>query len=360
MISMRHVPARSIDILVVDDSAVVRQSLKIIIESEPAFRVLVAADPYEAVAVMSKTKPKVIVLDVDMPRMDGLSFLRKLMSQHPLPVLLVTDHPGRGVEALELGALEVIAKPDWREPDSLMEWGSHLRGSIRLAVNRLESKPRIEAEPRHDADAVLAKRPYQSAGAPNQSIIAIGASTGGVEAISRLLSLMPRDSPGTVIVQHMRHGFMTTFADRLGSNPKIAMTVREARHGETIQPGVALVVPEGKHGVVRRSPGNYWIELMDGPPVCRFRPSVEILFRSVAQTAGPRGAGVILTGMLDDGAGGLLEMFEAGSFTIAQDEHTSLVFGMNKEAIRRGAVKQVLALDRIAGALAGWAQGSHT
>lgn len=357
MSSMRHPAPKSIDVLVIDDSAVVRQSLKSIIETEPAYRVLVAADPFEAAAVMLKTKPRALILDVDMPRMDGLTFLRKLMRQHVLPVLLVTDHPARGVEALELGALEVIAKPDWRDPNSLRNWSEHLRESLRLAVNRVEVRAKIEAEPRHDADAVLVKRPYQASGAPNQPIIAIGASTGGVEAISRVLSLMPRDSPGTVIVQHMRHGFMSAFTDRLGSNPKISMNVREARNGELIQAGVALVIPEGLHGVVRRAGGNYRIDLVDGPPVCRFRPSVEILFRSVAQAAGPKAAGVILTGMLDDGAGGLLEMHEAGSFTIAQDEHTSLVFGMNKEAIRRGAAKHVLALDRIAGSLAAWAQG---
>ena len=363
MSTMKYTPPRSIDILVVDDSAIVRQSLKEIIEKEPAFRVLIAADPYEAVAVMSKTKPKVIILDVDMPRMDGLTFLRKLMRQHPLPVLLVTDHPARGVAALEFGALEVIAKPDWHHPSVLDGWGLRLRDSLSLAVNRSETRvheeARLESEPRFPADAVLLRRPYQPQGAPSQPIIALGASTGGVQAILRVLTLLPRETPGMVIVQHMRDGFMTAFADRLGSDSKIAMRVREAKHGEHILAGHVLVVPEGKHGIVRRTPHQYYIELVEGPLVSRFRPSVDVLFRSVAQAAGPRAAGVILTGMLDDGAAGLLEMREAGSWTIAQNEQTSQVFGMNKEAIRRGAARQVLALDRIAGALATWAQGIH-
>jgi two-component system chemotaxis response regulator CheB len=360
--TMKNSLPRSIDILVVDDSAVVRQSLKEIIEKEPAFRVLVAADPYEAVTVMSKVKPKAIVLDVDMPRMDGLTFLRKLMRQHPLPVLLVTDHPARGVAALEFGALEVIAKPDWHHVGDLDAWGLRLRDSLSLAINRGETRlpeeARIEAEPRLQADVVLPRRPYQPQGAPSQQIIALGASTGGVQAILRVLTLLPRETPGIVIVQHMRDGFMTAFAERLGNDTKIAMSVREAKHGQQVVSGQVLIVPEGKHGVVRRSPNQYYIELIDGPLVSRFRPSVDVLFRSVAQAAGPNAAGVILTGMLDDGAAGLLEMREAGAWTIAQDEHSSQVFGMNKEAIRRGAVRKILALDRIPAELATWARTS--
>ena len=353
-------PPRSIDILVVDDSAVVRQALKETIEAEPAFRVLIAADPFEAVAVMSRTKPRAIVLDVDMPRMDGLTFLRKLMRQHPLPVLLVTDHPARGVEALAMGALEVIAKPDWRDPSGLATWADRLRASLRFAIERGDGRataePPIVAEPKHSADAVIARRDYQPRGAPPVPFIAVGASTGGVQAVTRLLELMPNESPGVVIVQHMRDGFTPFFADQLARNLKVAIEVRLATHGEIIRDGVALVVPEGRHGVVRRASVHYWLELVEGPPVCRHRPSVDVLFRSVAIAAGPWAAGVILTGMLDDGAQGLLELRESGGHTIAQDEATSLVFGMPKEAIRRGAAKQVLALDRIAGALATWTQ----
>jgi two-component system, chemotaxis family, protein-glutamate methylesterase/glutaminase len=355
---------RSIDILVVDDSAVVRQSLREIIEADPAFRVLIAADPYEAVAVMGKTAPRAIVLDVDMPRMDGLTFLRKLMSQHPLPVVLVTDHPARGVLALELGALEVITKPEWQDAGGLATWAEGLRESLRAAVGRNDRRtPELDrpitAQPRHGADAVLARRPYQTQGTPTQPIIAIGASTGGVQALALLLSRFPKELPGIVIVQHMPGGFTTAFAERLDRDPGIALDVREAKSGDQLRPGLALVIPGHFHGVVRRAPTHFWIELVDGPPVCRHKPSVEVLFRSTAQSAGPRGCGVILTGMGDDGAGGLLEMREAGGWTIAQDEATSVVFGMPKEAIRRGAARQVLALDRIPGGLLSWAHGTH-
>ena len=353
---------RSIDILVVDDSAVVRQALREIIQAHASFRVLLAADPYEAVAVMGKTVPKAIVLDVDMPRMDGLTFLRKLMRQHPLPVILVTDHPARGVAALELGALEVIAKPDWRDPNGLATWAEALRESLRLAVGRHEPKTtemdmRIVAEPRHGADAVLARRPYHPHGTALPPIIAIGASTGGVQSLARLLGQLPREVPGIVIVQHMPSGFTAAFAERLDRDPGIALDVREAKSGDPLRPGLALVVPGHLHGLVRRAPAHFWIELVDGPPVCRHRPSVEVLFRSVAQSAGPRACGVILTGMGDDGAGGLVELKDAGGMTFAQDESTSVVFGMPKEAIRRGAARQVLSLDRIPGALVAWAQG---
>ena len=323
MSMVKNTLARSIDILVVDDSAVVRQSLKEIIEKENAFRVQVAADPYEAVAVMSKTAPKAMVLDIDMPRMDGLTFLKKLMRQHPLPVLLVTDHPGRGVAALELGALEVIAKPDWHNPDGLQSWAENLRDRLRLAVHKgdiryLEESSRILAQPRHEADVVLARRRYQPHSTPTPPLIVVGASTGGVQALTQFLSLFPKDSPGLVIVQHMPAGFTTAFADRLNGDTNIPIEVREAKYGETIRQGLCYVIPGGQHGLIRRATNNFWIELVDGPPVCRHKPSVEVLFRSTAQAAGPKAAGVLLTGMGDDGAGGLLEMHEAGAFTIAQ------------------------------------------
>jgi len=356
----QHRAPRSIDVLVVDDSAVVRQALKETIEADPAFRVLIAADPFEAVAVMSRTTPRVIVLDIDMPKMDGLTFLRKLMRQHPLPVLLVTDHPARGVEALAMGALEVIAKPDWLEPEGLTAWAERLRASLRFAVERGDppaaTEPFQNAEPKHSADVILPRRTYQPRGAPPKSIIAVGASTGGVVAVPRLLELLPPNMPGILIVQHMRDGFTPSFADLLARNARIASQIRLAEHGDIIRDGVVLIAPDRHHALIRRASAHYWVELVEGPLVCRHRPSVDVLFRSAAQTAGPRAAGVILTGMLDDGAEGLLEMREAGGHTIAQDETSCQVFGMPKEAIRRGAAKQVLALDRIAGALVTWAQ----
>ena len=346
---------KPVDILVVDDSALVRQALRAIIEHDEGFRVLLAGDPFEAVEVMARSAPAAIVLDVDMPRMDGLTFLKKLMRQHPLPVIFCTDHPERGLTGLELGAVEVIAKPDWSQADDLSAWGMKLRESLRIALGGLargESRP--TTAPRHDADVVLPRRPYSARGAPTERFIAIGASTGGVQAIARLLADFPRETPGIVIVQHMPGGFTAAFAERLDRDPKIAMDVVEAGPNHPIRAGVALIVPGRSHGLVRRVGAGFRVELADGPPVSRHRPSVDVLFRSTAQAAGPRAAGVILTGMLDDGAQGLLEMHDAGSLTIAQDEASSTVFGMPREAIRRGAARHVLPLDRIAAAVLKW------
>jgi two-component system chemotaxis response regulator CheB len=303
------------------------------------------------------------VLDVNMPRMDGLTFLRKLMRQHPLPVLLCTDHPQKALEGLELGALEVIPKPRWDEPAEFGGWGDRLRESLHLAIATRGGKepapvlsdpaarPAPAVPSRQTADAILPplKLPLRGLPPDRDRIIVVGVSTGGVQAIGRLLAGFPADAPGLVVVQHMPAGFTTALAERLDRDPTIAMEVAEARHGEPIQRGRALVIPGGnRHAVIRRIGRVYRVELVEGPPVSRFRPSVDVLFRSTAQAAGDRAVGVILTGMLDDGARGLLEMFEAGSWTIAQDRATSTVFGMNAEAIRLGAARQVLPLDRIA------------
>jgi len=357
-----------IDVLVVDDSAVVRQRLKAIIESDSRFRVVLAADPYEAVAVLSKSVPGLILLDVEMPRMDGLTFLRKLMRQHPLPVVLCTDQAERAVTALEMGAIEVIAKPDWRDAGRLNAWSHNLLESLRSAARAGHLPIREErgagTDPRHSADAVLPKVPYHprpGAGSLNHDrIVVIGVSTGGVQAIQHLLADFPADAPGIVIVQHMPSDFTGAFADRLNHDPKIALDVAEARPNEPIRPGRVLIVPGDQHGLVRRTGVGWRIELVDGPPVCRHRPSVEVLFRSTAQAAGPQAAGVIMTGMGDDGAGGLLEMREAGSLTIAQNEATCIVFGMPREAIRRGAARLVTPLDRIAAAVMAWHSGLDT
>lgn len=353
------VPAEPKAILVVDDSAVVRQALRSILERDGRYTVLQAGDPYEAVAVLSRQVPAAIVLDVDMPRMDGLTFLKKLMRQHPLPVVLCTDHPDRGLAGLELGARSIIAKPDWRDANTLPAWGEKLLGAIREAIAPGLDPPSSTLEPRQTADVILARRPYVAAGAPSDRIVAIGASTGGVQAIARLLTGFPRESPGIVIVQHMREDFTNAFAKRLNTDTKIPLEIVEATSNQAVLPGRVLIVPGHTHGLIRRAGSGYRLELVDGPPVNRHRPSVDVLFRSAAQSAGPRAAGVILTGMLDDGAAGLLEMFEAGSFTIAQDEATSVVFGMPREAIRRGAARRVLPLDRIAGAVKEWSNGAR-
>jgi two-component system chemotaxis response regulator CheB len=358
-------PPAPLEILVVDDSAVVRQRLKAIIESDPGFRVVLAADPYEAVAMLGRSVPGVIVLDVEMPRMDGLTFLRKLMRQHPLPVVLCTAQAERAVTALEMGALEVIAKPDWNNADRLSEWSLNLLESIRNAAQagRLpfrDSRPLGPTDPRHSADVILPRHPYSPRAGPSERIIVVGVSTGGVQALQQLLAAFPATMPGIVMVQHMPAVFATAFANRLRNDPKILVDVVEARHHEPVRPGRALLIPGDVHGIVRRAATGYRVELVEGPPVCRHRPSVEVLFRSVAQAAGPFGAGAILTGMGDDGAGGLLEMREAGALTIAQNEATCIVFGMPREAIRRGAAKLVVPLDAIASNIQAWVASSDS
>jgi two-component system chemotaxis response regulator CheB len=356
--------APTIDVMVVDDSAVVRQRLKAVIESDPRFHVVLAADPYEAVARLSKSVPGVIVLDVEMPRMDGLTFLRKLMRQHPMPVVLCTDQAERAVTALEMGALEVIAKPDWRDPARMASWSHNMLESIRNAARAgrlpLRDDKASATDPRHSADAILPRLPYVPRSGVTERVVAVGVSTGGVQAVQRLLSEFPADAPGIVIVQHMPPDFTAAFAARLNNDPKIAVEVVEAKHHDPVRSGRALVIPGDIHGLIRRTGAGFRVELVDGPPVCRHRPSVEVLFRSAAQAAGPHAAGVIMTGMGDDGAGGLLEMREAGALTLAQNEATCVVFGMPREAIRRGAAKFVTPLDRIAASVMGWVAGTDT
>jgi two-component system chemotaxis response regulator CheB len=355
----RSAEAEPLEVLVVDDSALVRQRLKSIIESDPQFRVVLAADPYEAVEMLKKSVPALIVLDVEMPRMDGLTFLRKLMRQHPIPVVLCTAQAERAVTALEMGAIEVIAKPDWGNASRLSDWSQTLLESIRNAARagRLsyrDDRPSSTTDPRHTADAVLPKLAYSPRAGTNERLVVCGVSTGGVQALQQLLAGFPSTTPGIVIVQHMPPTFTTEFAKRLHNDPRIEIEVAEARQHEPLRAGRAVLIPGDIHGVVRRSGTGYRVELVEGPPVCRHRPSVEVLFRSAAQAAGPHAAGVIMTGMGDDGACALLEMREAGALTIAQNEATCIVFGMPREAIRRGAAKFVLPLDSIAPTIMAW------
>ena len=348
-----------LEVLVVDDSALVRQRLKSIIEADGQFRVVLAADPYEAVAMLSKSVPGVIVLDVEMPRMDGLTFLRKLMRQHPMPVVLCTTQAERAVTALEMGAIEVIAKPDWNNANRLSDWSQNLLESIRNAARagRLpfrDDRPASTTDPRHTADAVLPKVAFVPRAGIGERIVVGGVSTGGVQALQQLLAGFPPHAPGLVIVQHMPPTFTTEFAKRLHNDSRIEIEVGEARQHEPVRPGRALIIPGDIHGLVRRTGTGYRVELVEAPPVCRHRPSVEVLFRSAAQAAGPLAAGIIMTGMGDDGAGGLLEMREAGALTIAQNEATCVVFGMPREAIRRGAAKVVTPLDSIAATIMAW------
>nr|WP_206108069.1 chemotaxis-specific protein-glutamate methyltransferase CheB [Paludisphaera soli] len=350
----------AIEVMVVDDSAVIRQRLKAIIESDHRFRVTLAADPYEAVGMLSRSVPGVIVLDVEMPRMDGLTFLRKLMKQHPMPVVLCTSVAERAVTALEMGAIEVIAKPNWLDASRLPEWSANLLESIRNAARAGKLPLREEratgpADSRHSADVVLPYVPYTPRGTTSDPLVVVGVSTGGVQAIQALLAGFPANAPGLVVVQHMPADFTGAFAERLNNDARIKLEVVEARHHEPVRPGRALIIPGGAaHGAVKRHGSGYRVELLEGPPVCLHRPSVEVLFRSAAQAAGPAAAGVIMTGMGDDGAGGLLEMREAGALTIAQNEASCIVFGMPREAIRRGAAKYVVPLDSIASTVLAW------
>jgi two-component system, chemotaxis family, protein-glutamate methylesterase/glutaminase len=297
--------------------------------------------------------------------MDGLTFLRKLMRQHPLPVVLCTSQAERAVTALEMGAIEVIAKPDWNNASRLPEWSQNLLESIRSAARagRLpfrEDRPAPSTDPRHSADVILPRAAYSPRTGSSERIVVVGVSTGGVQALQQLLAGFPANSPGIVIVQHMPPDFTSAFADRLHNDPRIEMEVALARHHEPIRAGRALVIPGPFHGLVRRSGTGNRIELIEGPPVCRHRPSVEVLFRSAAQAAGPFAAGVIMTGMGDDGAGGLLEMREAGSLTIAQNEATCIVFGMPREAIRRGAAKLITPLESIAATVLAWVASAES
>jgi two-component system, chemotaxis family, protein-glutamate methylesterase/glutaminase len=354
-----------LEVLIVDDSALVRQRLKSIIEADGQFKVVLAADPYEAVAMLSKSVPGVIVLDVEMPRMDGLTFLRKLMRQHPMPVVLCTTQAERAVTALEMGAMEVIAKPDWNDSNRLAEWSQSLLESIRNAARagRLpfrDDRPSSTTDPRHTADVILPKLSYSPRGGGSERIVVGGVSTGGVQALQQLLAGFPKTAPGLVIVQHMPPAFTTEFAKRLNNDPRIEIEVGEARQHEPIRAGRALIIPGDIHGLIRRTGHGYRVELVEGAPVCRHRPSVEVLFRSAAQAAGPYAAGVIMTGMGDDGAGALLEMREAGALTIAQNEATCVVFGMPREAIRRGAAKFVTPLDSIAPTVMAWFASGDT
>jgi len=354
--------SRVLSVLVVDDSAVVRQAATAILSQDPGMVVTVAADPYIALDKMGRSRPDVILLDLEMPRMDGLTFLRKIMTEDPIPVVVCSSLAARGtaiaIRALEEGAVEVIAKPQLGVRDFLHDSAETLIEVIREAAEvRVRRREAVAPPlPRHSADVVLppaAATPHRrrTDRRPGQTnvVVAIGASTGGTEALRTILTAMPEDAPGIVIVQHMPERFTAAFAQRLDQLCRIE--VKEAAPGDRIQQGRALIAPGNRHLVVRRHGAHYEVELADGPRVSRHRPSVDVLFRSVAQTAGVHAVGVILTGMGDDGATGLLEMKRAGAATLAQDERTSVVFGMPKEAIERGAVDRVLGLPSMAAAI---------
>ncbi len=347
---------KKIKVLIVDDSAVVRQTLSSIFQSDPDIEVIdTAVDPYFAAQKIQTEIPDVITLDIEMPRMDGLTFLKKIMSQHPIPVVIISSLTAEGsltaIKALEYGAVEIITKPQLGTKAFFEESKIRLCDVIKAAAQanlrkKIISYSPIDVKPKLSADAVLAKVNSNSMIKTTDTVISVGASTGGTEALSVFLQALPADTHGIVVVQHMPELFTKSFANRLNELCKI--TVKEAENGDTVFPGRALIAPGNKHMLLRRSGARYYVEVKDGPLVNRHRPSVDVLFRSTAQYAGSNAIGIIMTGMGDDGAKGLLEMKESGAKTIAQDEKSCVVFGMPKEAIKLDAADHILPLDKIA------------
>src|SRR5580693_3687960 len=344
-----------IRVLIVDDSAVVRQTLSEVLSSDPEIEVIgTAGDPFVAAERIAEQVPDVITLDIEMPRMDGLTFLRKIMSQHPIPVVICSSLADEGTQsafrALEYGAVDIITKPRLGTKQFLEESRISLCQTVKAAA---EAKLRIlhpsqTVQPKLTADAILSPATHAMA-ETTEKVIVIGASTGGTEALKTLLEALPSDAPGIVIVQHMPELFTRAFANRLDGLCNI--TVKEAETNDTIIRGRALIAPGNHHLLLKRSGARYYVEVKEGPLVCRHRPSVDVLFRSAARYAGRNAVGVIFTGMGDDGARGMLEMKEAGAVTVAQDEATCVVFGMPKEAIKLNGVDKVLPLHSIAGAI---------
>jgi two-component system chemotaxis response regulator CheB len=343
---------QAINVLVVDDSAVVRQVMTTVLSSRAQMNVLTAADPIIAMNKMRNTRPDVIVLDLEMPRMDGLTFLRQIMAQDPIPVVVCSGRVGKGSElalrALEEGAIEIVTKPAFGVREFIEESAARFIDTVRGAAtarlrSRGASRPRATRIQTGDLSRMFPQPVLHRRNA--DSVIAIGASTGGTEAIRIVLEAMPSDAPGILVVQHMPEGYTAAFADRLNQSSRIE--VREARDGDLLTEGAALIAPGNLHMLLRRRGSHFAVEVSSGPYVSRHRPSVDALFRSVARYAGARGVGVLLTGMGSDGAAGLLEMRQMGGTTIAQDESSCVVFGMPKEAIAMGAASEVLPLQNI-------------
>jgi len=349
---------RKIQVLVVDDSATVRQTLTQILNSDPDIEVSgVAGDPYAAAARIRQMRPDVITLDVEMPRMDGLTFLDKLMSQHPIPTVICSTLTAAGsdtaLQALERGAVDIITKPTLGTKEFLEESRVRIcdivKSAARAKLPKLHiNRPVMHVAPKLTADAILERAPVNGAMIQTtEKVVVVGASTGGTEALKDFLEAMPGDCPGIVIVQHMPENFTARFAERL--NQTCRVTVREAANGDSVIRGQALIAPGNRHLLLKRSGARYYVEVNDGPLVSRHRPSVDVLFRSAARYAGRNTVGVIMTGMGDDGAKGMLEMKQAGATNLAQNEESCVVFGMPAEAIKLGAADRVLPLSGLAG-----------
>lgn len=352
---------KKIKVLVVDDSAVIRQVMTQIIRSDSSLELDAAVvDPIFAMKRMEINWPDVIVLDVEMPRMDGITFLKKVMSEHPTPVVMCSTLTATGtetaLEAMAAGAIDIITKPKMGAKAHLLDVNKEILSVIKSAararnLDKLKTKSntlRKVAEPvarKFTADAILDK-PASAMTQTTESIVAIGTSTGGTQALEEVLTALPKVSPGIVVVQHMPEKFTAAFANRLDGICDVE--VREAKNQDRVLPGVVLIAPGGKHMTLKRSGAFYLVEVKDGPLVNRHRPSVDVLFRSVAKFAGKNALGIIMTGMGDDGARGLLEMREVGSKTLGQNEATCIVYGMPKEAFKLGAVEEEVDLDDIA------------
>ncbi|MGR1219900.1 protein-glutamate methylesterase/protein-glutamine glutaminase [Metapseudomonas otitidis] len=346
-----------IKVMIVDDSAVVRQVLTGSLSGHSGIEVIgAAADPLFALERMNRNWPDVIVLDVEMPRMDGISFLKKLMAEHPTPVVICSTLTEKGaattMEALAAGAVAIVTKPQGNLRQFLVEATEELVSAIKAASQaRLKrmpgsaSAPAPALTPKLTADAILPAGGPAAMTRTTERIVALGTSTGGTQALEQVLTALPRVCPGIVIVQHMPEKFTAAFAARLDALCQIE--VREARHGDRVIPGRALIAPGGRHMLLKRNGAQYVVDIVDGPPVSRHKPSVDVLFRSAARAAGANATGIIMTGMGDDGARGLREMYEAGAYTLGQDEATCVVYGMPKEARKLDAVHREIPLEQI-------------
>lgn len=348
-----------IRVLIVDDSALVREAFSAILGSDPEIEVVgTAGDPFRAAERLRSTIPDVVTLDLEMPRMDGLTFLRKLMAQHPLPVVMCSTRTTGGsdlaMQAYDAGAAEVIEKPklatvqDREEAAILLIDAVKAAAASRVAGRRTTKAPSLPTVNRGklSADAMLPP-PSGRPAKPGAPVLVLGASTGGTDALRDVIAALPVDSPGCVVVQHMPAGFTRAFADRL--NRGSTVDVKEAEDGDIVEPGLVLIAPGGeRHMLLRRRGAGYQVALVEGPLVSRHRPSVDVLFRSAAVAAGQNASAALLTGMGDDGAQGLLELRQCGAYTAAQDEATCVVYGMPREAVERGAAVDVLPLGRIA------------
>lgn len=352
-----------IKVMIIDDSAVVRETLSNILSNDKDFEVIATAgDPFIAQKKLTMLDPDVIILDIEMPRMDGLTFLRQLMTTKPIPVVIcssmIESGSSNAVNALQFGAVELIQKPKMGTKRFLEESSIHICDAIKaaymsknkikkIAKNSKETYKPSEVQPKLSADVIIDKAvPSQIILETTEKVVVVGASTGGTEALRVFLEMLPVNAPGMVIVQHMPENFTRSFAERLNSLCKVA--VKEAENNDSVVRGRVLIAPGNKHTLLKRSGARYYVEIKDGPLVSRHRPSVDVLFRSASRYAGKNAIGVIMTGMGDDGAKGMLEMHQMGSYNIAQDEKSCVVFGMPAEAIKLNAADKVVSLEKIA------------